>query len=175
MAKKKAKRAPRIRNYRIPVEERNRDRYFPTMPVLFAFTRRVVADMFGGKEEDLTDSQVVRFIFPGFPYAHQFKLGIKNISHVGYVSFLARHLGVPLAFIQKIRTGEWDLERAWEEYLKFKKRNRIRLVTEVTGPKGIVEIELESKTEDANRGGKMFGVAIRRLRPLTHAGRQEIF
>jgi hypothetical protein len=166
MPARKPKKPIRNRNYRVPFEIRGRARYFPTMPVLFQFIRRVLGDEFDTPEDLVPDSQVARFVYPGFPYAHQFKLGQKNISHIGHISFLCRHTGLPLSLVQKVRTGEWDLERAWKEYLSFKKRNKVRLTTELVGPRGKVEIDLESKVDNTTKAGKVYGFLVHRLRPI---------
>lgn len=166
MPARKPNKPIRNRNYRIPFEIRGGARYFPTMPVLFRFLRRVLGDLFDVPEDQVPDSQVARFVYAGFPYAHQFKLGLKNIGHAGFIALMCRHTGLPISYIQKIRTGEWDLERAWKEYLNFKKRNKVRFIQELYGPRGIVEVEVESKVDNSTRAGKVYAFLFHYLRPI---------
>lgn len=171
MAKKKE---TRKKNYRIPFrrDKRSGQAEFPTIEVLFQFVQEVLKDVVQEeRDENIFDSEVARFIYPGYPYAHQFKRGLKNVSHVIELSLLARNLGVPVEWLQNIRRGEWTLRDAMAAYQARKDGAVLCAEAEHLGELGSLKIRIQLNEQDPVRFGDAYATAIQALRPVVSEGR----
>lgn len=157
----------RKRNYRIPFKKDSETGkvYFPTLEVLFRFVHYVLKDIVQAeRDEDIFDSEVARFIYPGYPYIHQFKMGKKNVSNVIELALLARNLGVPLEWIQKIRKGEWDLEAAIAAYEARKGGAALSAQATYTGSAGSFTAVVRIDDHDAGLLGDVYATVLHYLR-----------
>lgn len=171
MAKKKD---IRKKNYRIPFrrDRKGGQAEFPTMEVLFQSALSVLKDLIQeDREENVFDSEVARFIYPGYPYAHQFKRGLKNISHVVELSLLSRNLGVPFVWIQSVRKGEWGVKEFMAAYESRKKGAVLAAEAEHVGEAGDLRITVRVDQHDAALLGDAYAAALTVLRPAVSEGR----
>lgn len=174
----------RKKNYRIPS---SRDRktgkaVFPTMETLFNTTMAILKDLIQEdrdenlRDENLFDSEVARFIYPGYPYAHQFKRGLKNVSNVVELSLLSRNLGMPFQWVQSIRRGDLDFNAAISAYQKRKRGAALAAEAEYVGELGDLRITVRTRQHDSALLGDAYAAALGLLRPVVserRAGRRQ--
>jgi hypothetical protein len=162
------RKATRHREYRIPAEIHPTKRVFPTMVELFRFIQGILLEISEYNPEvdqEPKDADVVRFIYPGYPYAHQLKRGMKNLHDVSEIFLLARHLGVPVEWILKIRTGEWTEKDALKAYKERAKEYKGGVAqTTLFGGKGIAEITVKWKKPNREFLGELYAGVIQETR-----------
>lgn len=162
------KRQTRRRNYRIPYHKDEHDGsvHFPTIETLFRFVREVLKDLVQEeRDENVFDSEVARFIYPGYPYAHQFKLGLKNVNSIIELTLLSRNLGIPFRWIQKIRKGEWSEEAALRAYHDRKGDRALAAQATHTGSAGSFDVTIAVDEHDPALLGDIYATVINHLRP----------
>ncbi len=164
----------RSRNYRIPFERVRGRVQFPTIRVLFEFVKDIVVDLVGEPDPDaLYDSEVARFVYPGYPYAHQFKLGMKNVSNIVELQLLARNLGIPMDWIRGIRSGDLTLRKALELYRDRKGDADLAASAEHFSSAGAFTVTIRGDSVDPGLLGEVYAQVIRSLRTVVSDPRIE--